>query len=64
MNEILVACRSEGDEYDNYLLAENGELMKFPTKEYAIRYLRALGLSDEEISLHKFIYTNESSECN
>ena len=64
MNEILVACHSEGDEYDNYLLAENGERMKFPTKEHAIRYLRAHRLSDEEISLHSFIYTNESRECN
>ncbi len=64
MNEILVACHSEGDEYDNYLLAENGERVKFPTKEHAIRYLRAHGLSDEEISLHSFIYTNESKKCN
>lgn len=63
MNEILIACRSEGDKYDNYLLAESSERMKFPTKEHAIRYLRALGLSDEEISLHNFIYTNESREC-
>lgn len=63
MNEILVACHSEGDENDNYLLAENGERMKFPTKEHAVRYLKEHGADDEEISLHSFIYTNESREC-
>ena len=58
MNEILVACRSEGDKIDNFLIQ-----MKFPTKEHAIRYLKAHGLSDEEVSLHSFIYTNESKKC-
>ena len=63
MNEISVACRSEGDEYDNYLLAENGERMKFPTKEHAIRYLKEHSADDEEIYFMSFIYTNESREC-
>ena len=58
MNEILVACHSEGDKIDNFLIQ-----MKFPTKEHAIRYLKAHGLSDEEVSLHSFIYTNESKKC-
>ena len=58
LNEILVACRSEGDKIDNFLIQ-----MKFPTKEHAIRYLKAHGLSDEEVSLHSFIYTNESKKC-
>lgn len=58
MNEIIFACRSEGDKIDNFLIQ-----MKFPTKEHAIRYLKAHGLSDEEVSLYSFIYTNESKQC-
>ena len=66
MNEIIVGRHIEGISLNDleYLLDDNGEIMKFPTKEHAIRYLRAHGLSDEEISLHSFIYTNESKQCN
>ena len=65
LNEIIVGRHIEGISLNDleYLLDENGEIMKFPTEQHAIRYLRAHELSDEEISLHSFIYTNENREC-
>lgn len=65
MNEIIVARHIEGitiNDYE-YLLDENGDVMKFRTKEHAISYLKENGVSDEEIYYMNFIYTNESREC-
>lgn len=53
MNEIVIADMRD----------ENGELMKFRTKEHAKAYLKKQDFSDEEILEKSFIYTNESREC-
>ena len=65
MNEIIVARHIEGitiNDYE-YLLDENGEIMRFKSKEHAVRYLKEHGADDEEIYFMSFIYTNESREC-
>ena len=65
MNEIIVARHIEGitiNDYE-YLLDENGEVMKFKSKDHAIGYLKKHGVTDEEIYFMLFIYTNESREC-
>lgn len=65
MNEIIVARHIEGitiNDYE-YLLDENGEVMKFKSKEHAIHYLKEHGADDEVIYFMRFIYTNESREC-
>lgn len=43
-----------------YLLDENGDIMKFESKYKAVYYLKSKGLDDEDID---FIYTNESRQC-
>ena len=65
MNEIIVGRHIEGILLNDleYLLDENGEIMKFRTKEHAIRYLQEHGADGEEIYYMSFIYTNESREC-
>ena len=65
MNEIIVGRHIEGISLNGleYLLDDNGEIMKFPTEQHAIRYLKEHGAGDEEIYWFKFIYTNESREC-
>ena len=65
MNEIIVGRHIEGitiNDYE-YLLDENGEIMRFKSKEHAVRYLKEHGADDEEIYFMSFIYTNESREC-
>ena len=65
MNEIIVGRSSEGISLNalEYLHDENGDIMKFKSKEHAIKYLRDHGADDEEIYFMQFIYTNESREC-
>ena len=65
MNEIIVGRSSEGISLNDleYLLDENGDIMKFKSKEHAIKYLKDHGADDEEIYFMQFIYTNESREC-
>ena len=65
MFEIIVARRIDDIPISGYkyLLDENGDIMKFKSKEHAIRYLREHGSDDEEIRDMLFIYTNESREC-
>lgn len=46
-----------------YLLDDNGEIMKFRSKEHAVAFLKKQGVSDDEIYYMSFIYTNESREC-
>ena len=65
MYEIIVARHIGGitiNDYE-YLLDENGDIMKFKSKEHAIKYLKDHGADDEEIYFMQFIYTNESREC-
>ena len=66
MNEIIVGRSAEGISLNDleYLLDENGDIMKFKSKEHAIRFLKEHGADDEEIYFMRFIYTNESRECN
>ena len=48
MNEIIVARHIEGitiNDYE-YLLDENGEIMKYKSKEHAVRYLKEHGADD------------------
>lgn len=65
MYEIIVGRSAEGISLNDleYLLDENGEIMKFKSKEHAIRFLKEHGADDEEIYFMRFIYTNESREC-
>ena len=65
MYEIIVGRSVEGISLNDleYLLDENGEIMKFKSKEHAIRFLKEHGADDEEIYFMRFIYTNESREC-
>lgn len=65
MNEIIVGRSSEGISLNDleYLHDENGDIMKFKSKEHAIKYLKDHGADDEEIYFMQFIYTNESREC-
>ena len=65
MNEIIVGRNAEGISLNDleYLLDENGDIMKFKSKEHAIRFLKEHGADDEEIYFMSFIYTNESREC-
>ena len=65
MNESIAGRHIEGITLNDleYLLDENGEILKFPTKEHAVRYLKEHGADDEEIYYMSFIYTNESREC-
>ena len=65
MNEIIVGRSAEGISLNDleYLLDENGEIMKFKSKEHAIRFLKEHGADEEEIYFMRFIYTNESREC-
>lgn len=65
MNEIIVGRSEEGVALNDleYLLDENGDVMKFKTKEHAVRFLKEHGADDEEIYFMRFIYTNESREC-
>ena len=48
MNEIIVGRHIEGISLNDleYLLDENGEIMKFPTEQHAIRYLKEHGADD------------------
>ena len=46
-----------------YLLDDNGEIMKFRSKEHAVAFLKKQGVSDDEIYYMSFIYTNESRKC-
>ena len=66
MNEIIVGRHINGITLNDleYLLDENGDIMKFKSKEHAISYLKKQGVSDDEIYYMSFIYTNESRECN
>lgn len=65
MFEIIVGRNAEGICLNDleYLLDEDGEIMKFKSKEHAIRYLKDHGADDEDIYWMRFIYTNESREC-
>lgn len=65
MNEIIVGRSAEGISLNDleYLLDENGDIMKFKSKEHAIRFLKEHGADEEEIYFMSFIYTNESREC-
>ena len=65
MEEIIVGRPINGISLNGleFLLDENGEIMKFITKAHAEKYLRAHGASDEDIYYMSFIYTNESREC-
>lgn len=61
MNEIIVGRRTNSGL--EYLLNENGEEIKFPTADHAIRYMKQENFSEREIRGMEFIYTNESREC-
>ena len=65
MNEIIVGRHINGITLNDleYLLDESGDIMKFKSKEHAVRYLKEHGADDEEIYYMSFIYTNESREC-
>ena len=65
MNEIIVGRHINGITLNGleYLLDESGDIMKFKSKEHAVRYLKEHGADDEEIYFMSFIYTNESREC-
>ena len=65
MNEIIVGRHINGITLNDleYLLDESGDIMKFKSKEHAVRYLKEHGADDEEIYFMSFIYTNESREC-
>lgn len=65
MNEIIVGRSAEGISLNDleYLLDENGDIMKFKSEEHAIRFLKEHGADDDEIYFMHFIYTNESCEC-
>lgn len=65
VNEIIVGRSAEGISLNDleYLLDENGDIMKFKSKDHAIKYLKDHGIDDEEIYFMRFIYTNESREC-
>ncbi len=65
MNEIIVGRPINGITLNDleYLLTENGEIMKFKTKDHAIAYLEKHGVYENEIYFMTFIYTNESREC-
>ena len=65
MYEIIVGRSAEGISLNDleYLLDENGDIMKFKSEEHAIRFLKEHGADDEEIYFMRFIYTNESREC-
>ena len=65
MNEIIVGRHINGITLNDleYLLNENGDIMKFKSKEHAVRYLKEHGADDEEIYFMSFIYANESREC-
>ena len=47
-----------------YLLDDDGSVMKFKSKEHAIAYLKRKGFDNEDIYFLRFIYTNENKECN
>lgn len=47
-----------------YMRDENGDLLKFPNKDHAVRYLKVNNFTDEAIAEMSFFYTNESKECN
>ncbi len=59
MNEIIIATPKL-----EYKLDENDELMKFPSREHAVGFLKSQGMTNNEIDSMSFIYTNESRECN
>ena len=65
MFEIIVGRNAEGICLNalEYLLDEDDAIMKFKSKEHAIRYLKDHGADDEDIYWMRFIYTNESREC-
>lgn len=65
MYEIIVGRNAEGISLNDleYLLDENGDIMKFKSKYLAVKYLKDHGADDEEIYFMRFIYTNESREC-
>lgn len=65
MNEIIVGRSIEGISLNplEFLVDESGELIKFKTKEHAIRFLKENGADEEDIYYMQFIYTNESGEC-
>ena len=65
VNEIIVGRPINGITLNDleYLLDDNGEIMKFRSKEHAVAFLKKQGVSDDEIYYMSFIYTNESREC-
>ncbi len=65
MNEIIVGRHINGITINGleYLLDEDGEIMKFKTENHAIAYMKKHGLDEDEIYSMSFIYTNESREC-
>lgn len=49
-----------------FRLDDNGELMKFKNRRYALAYLMQQGYTEQDIADTgiKLIYTNERRECN
>lgn len=64
---IIVARQINGISLNGpeYLLDDNGEILRFENKDRAIAYLKKIaGMSAEEIGQLSFVYTNERKECN
>lgn len=65
MNEIIIGRPINGIGLNDleYAVDENGDVLKFPTKEHAEKFLKTHGATSDDIYYMNFVYTNESHEC-
>lgn len=65
MNEIIIGRPINGIGFNDleYVTDENGDILKFPTRAHAEKFLKNHGATSDDIYYMYFVYTNESREC-